>query len=334
MKAPVLVSVVVLLHAMALGTLMFMQGCGTVQPKVEPGPAPVVMPPPVMPETSVAPLRSTELKPAKPEGPAAALPVVPAAPAVTTYVIQKGDSISKIAHKHGLSTRELAEANGIKDLNKIRIGQKLNIPSYGGAAAPAVEKSAEKSAEKKAGKGGAKAPKAAAVAGANEYIVVAGDSLGKIAVKHGVKVAALREANSLKNDNIRTGQKLVIPTDAAAKSTPSKKTGKKTAEAAAPAPAPVPVPEVAPVPVPAPAIETPMAPAPALESAPAPAPAGATPTLSSAHQPIKYPVSTGETVESIAKAFLVSPDAILKLNNLPAGATLKPGQTILIPVPE
>ncbi len=44
------------------------------------------------------------------------------------YVIQPGDSLSRIALKHGLSARVLAEANGITDPNKIRVGQVLKIP--------------------------------------------------------------------------------------------------------------------------------------------------------------------------------------------------------------
>jgi LysM repeat protein len=44
------------------------------------------------------------------------------------YAIQPGDSLSRIALKHGLSARVLAEANGITDPNKIRVGQVLKIP--------------------------------------------------------------------------------------------------------------------------------------------------------------------------------------------------------------
>jgi LysM repeat protein len=43
------------------------------------------------------------------------------------------------------------------------------------------------------------------------YSVKAGDTLGKIAKQKGVTVAELKAANSLKNDILRIGQKLVIP---------------------------------------------------------------------------------------------------------------------------
>lgn len=44
------------------------------------------------------------------------------------YIIQPGDSLSRIALKHQVSSRDLAEANGIIDPNKIRVGQVLKIP--------------------------------------------------------------------------------------------------------------------------------------------------------------------------------------------------------------
>tara|TARA_B100000902_G_scaffold387444_1_gene431578 strand:+ start:150 stop:998 length:849 start_codon:yes stop_codon:yes gene_type:complete len=48
--------------------------------------------------------------------------------AIRNYVIQPGDSLSRIALKHRISSRALAEANGITDPNKIRVGQVLKIP--------------------------------------------------------------------------------------------------------------------------------------------------------------------------------------------------------------
>jgi len=45
-----------------------------------------------------------------------------------------------------------------------------------------------------------------------QYHVVSGDSLSKIAVRYGVKLASLKAVNNMKNDKIRIGQKLQIPT--------------------------------------------------------------------------------------------------------------------------
>ncbi len=57
------------------------------------------------------------------------------APSYVSYKIKRGDSLSSIASKHGLSSKGLAAFNGIRNANKIRIGQTIRIPSKSGAAA-------------------------------------------------------------------------------------------------------------------------------------------------------------------------------------------------------
>ena len=331
MKAPVLVTIVVFLHAMVIGTLVFVQGCGTPQPKVEPPPAPV-LPPPAAPEkpSILPPARPVEVRPALPALPAK--PLLPKAPeaAPQEYVIQTGDSLSVVAHRHGLKTSELAAVNGITDLNKVRVGQKILIPASGTsmhAAAP-VKKPAK--------------PAAPTALTGSEYVVQAGDYLGKIAQKYGVRTAAIREANNLTSDVLRPGQKLVLPAGAAKKGETDKPKSSdaapdKAVEGPAVPPMPGPAVEIAPPPVPAVPV-APGAPVPAGPVAVTPVPAvpavPAAPSLTTSHQPIKYPVGQGETIESIAKAFLVTPEALRKLNSLSETATVKPGTTILIPVPE
>ena len=307
MRAPALIAVVVVLHAMAISTVMFMQGCGTKQAAVEPPPAPVMPPkagvvtpptltppPPVFHPTPVAPAPSM----GEAEG--------------QTYVVQNGDSLSKIASRCGVSSKEIAELNGLKDTNKIRVGQKLVLPAYARVlpVAPATTKKPSASAKPKP-----VAKAAAPVTEGNVYVVQAGDQLGKIARKYGVKVSALREANNLKSDMIQVGQKLVIPGAA------------KPAE-----PAPVveqPVIEAAPpIEVTAPA-ETILAPE---ETTPVPAPV-ATPEVKTEpqDQPLDYTVQDGDTLDDIAKLFIVRKEDIMALNGLSEPATVKPGQKIKIP---
>ena len=45
-----------------------------------------------------------------------------------------------------------------------------------------------------------------------EYIIAPGDTLSVIAEKHGIAMAELRQLNGLKNDKLRVGQILKIPT--------------------------------------------------------------------------------------------------------------------------
>ena len=53
MRAPVLVVVVVAIHAFAIGSVMFIQGCGTARPPATASVTPP--PPPVMPPRAVGP---------------------------------------------------------------------------------------------------------------------------------------------------------------------------------------------------------------------------------------------------------------------------------------
>ena len=43
------------------------------------------------------------------------------------YTVQAGDNLSKIAKAHGTTVEKLCELNGIKDANKISVGQKLSL---------------------------------------------------------------------------------------------------------------------------------------------------------------------------------------------------------------
>jgi LysM repeat protein len=60
------------------------------------------------------------------------------APSGQTYVVQRGDTLSSIALRHGVTTWALAQLNGIQNPSLIYVGQVLRIPGSGTApAAPA-----------------------------------------------------------------------------------------------------------------------------------------------------------------------------------------------------
>ncbi|MBR2641778.1 MAG: LysM peptidoglycan-binding domain-containing protein [Lentisphaeria bacterium] len=172
------------------------------------------------------------------------------------YVVQKGDTVSAIAYRHGVRTADVLAANDLdeKSARRLKVGQKLTIPK-GGKAVP----------RKKSAKKAATVTAAAAVAADGTYTVRKGDNIPKIARKLGVKARDLMAANNLDDAatrRLQIGQKLVVPGK-----------GATVAPAAEPAPAPAngPAVETAPAAVPAvtPAVET----APA-EAAPAAAEAG------------------------------------------------------------
>lgn len=45
-----------------------------------------------------------------------------------SYTVKKGDTMTKIAMRHGTSVQILATINNIKDVNKIYPGQVLHLP--------------------------------------------------------------------------------------------------------------------------------------------------------------------------------------------------------------
>jgi LysM repeat protein len=96
-------------------------------------------------------------------------PPAPAAPSGKTYTVKPGDALSRIAAAHGVSTAALAAHNKIKDADVIFAGQVIKIPA-----------------------GGSAAPKAAA---AQYHKVGSGDSLSRIAAKHGVSLDQVKRLN-------------------------------------------------------------------------------------------------------------------------------------------
>jgi LysM repeat protein len=128
--------------------------------------------------------------------------------AASDYKVVKGDIALNIAKKNGVTLAALREANKGVDLNKLKIGQPLQIPAP--TPKPAV---AEKS------------PAANPTTGAtdaNTHFVKSGETLLRIAKKHGTTVKAIRAANSLTSDQIKAGQKLIIPAPSSATATPAK----------------------------------------------------------------------------------------------------------------
>ena len=96
------------------------------------------------------------------------------APAFTeTYVVKRGDSLSKIAARFSMSVSGLKRINGLRS-NNIYPGQRLRTRSSSGV----------------------------------EYVVRRGDSLSKIAARFSMSVSELKRSNGLRSNNIYPGQRL------------------------------------------------------------------------------------------------------------------------------
>lgn len=329
MKAPYLLIVIVLLHVIVVGSVLFIQGCGTARQNApEPPPAPV-MPPKSSAPALVRPAPGPDITAPAPERdtPRPAMDV-------KTYTVQPGDILSRIASKAGVSVRELAELNGIEDPDKIRVGQDLVLPAYArtqdlersSAPAPAPAPSRDVGTPVEPGE---------------VYEVVAGDVLSRIAVRHGTTVKAIMNLNNLSSTKIIVGQKLRMPKGATAPEAREEQEdvsakpeqegifdtseidldimeGQDDASSGVAEPIEeleVEVEEEVDVPAPESGTED----------------EGKGDSLFSFDGAYTYTVAEGDTLLQIAKDFVVDLNELRKMNNLSEGDEVKPGQEILIP---
>jgi peptidoglycan endopeptidase LytE len=129
------------------------------------------------------------------------------APPVETkeYVIAKNDLLANIAKANHITVGDLMKANPGIEPRRLKVGQKIQIPS-----APAPTASAAAS-----GIGFAE-PKAETGTGSETlYVIKSGDTLTKIARQHSVTVKAIKTVNDLKTDQILVGKRLKIPAGSA-----------------------------------------------------------------------------------------------------------------------
>ena len=110
-----------------------------------------------------------------------------------SYVVQRGDTLSAIALRYGVSAWTIVQANGLSNANLIYAGQRLVIPGAGAgrtSSAPAT---------------------------GDTYVVRRGDNLSGIARRFGTTAAALARLNGIANPSlIYAGQVLRLSGAAAA----------------------------------------------------------------------------------------------------------------------
>ncbi len=108
--------------------------------------------------------------------------------------IRRGESLSTIAFKYGVSVSNLKKWNGLRN-NKIRAGQKLQI--YTGKFNPSVADNSDQTASAPSG----------------DYFyhkIRRGESIGKIAERYGVSTSKIRRWNNLRSNKIIAGKSLKI----------------------------------------------------------------------------------------------------------------------------
>lgn len=120
-------------------------------------------------------------------------PAAAAAGPGASYPVRKGDSLERIAKKHGLTVAELSAANpGLTDKN-LKAGESINLPGQ------AVKPARKPAPPLKPGE-------------YFEYTVKEGEILSKVANAHGARTRDVINANpDIDPDNVRPGTVLRIP---------------------------------------------------------------------------------------------------------------------------
>jgi LysM repeat protein len=115
------------------------------------------------------------------------------------YVVAPGDTLSAIAVRYNTTVGTLASLNGIVNVDRIRVGQELRVPSAAATGAPAPAATPVPTATPAAG-----APRG--------HTVQAGENLFRIALRYSVTVDSIAALNRLADvSRIYVGQELLIP---------------------------------------------------------------------------------------------------------------------------
>ena len=102
----------------------------------------------------------------------------------STYVVQNGDSLYKIAQKYNTTVNDIKSLNNLSS-DALMIGQTLKIPTNTSNSTTSGNNTT--------------------------YTVKSGDSLYKIAQRYNTTVNAIKRLNGLSSDNLSVGQQLLIP---------------------------------------------------------------------------------------------------------------------------
>jgi len=111
--------------------------------------------------------------------------LLPLSATAATITVRSGETLSEIADRYGVSTRQLMRLNGLRDSDYIEAGSRLEIPG------PRVS------------------------AGPGRHRVQPGDTLDDIAARYRVRSRDLMLVNGLRNANhVEAGQTLKLPSNA------------------------------------------------------------------------------------------------------------------------
>jgi peptidoglycan endopeptidase LytE len=128
------------------------------------------------------------------------------------YIVKRGDTLSGIAKKFGVSVRAISGANAI-DARRMRPGAKIVIPLHE-APKKKIKKSDQHGETAKEGKTSTGDENAKRETNQPEeelfHTVKRGETLHSIARHYSVSVAELKELNGLRSSKIKKGRKLLV----------------------------------------------------------------------------------------------------------------------------
>ena len=117
------------------------------------------------------------------------------------YRVRQGDTLEKIARRNGTTVRRLCQLNGIKETKILHPGDRLRV-SGSAASKPSTSSQASPTSQTST---------TSQASSPSTYTVRSGDTLSKIAKRHGTTVRRLCELNGIKETStLRVGQKLKL----------------------------------------------------------------------------------------------------------------------------
>lgn len=122
-----------------------------------------------------------------------------------TYRVRSGDTLFRIAERHGTTVAALKSANRLRGTQVLR-GQVLRIPGVGNGG-----DSESSSIQVAWSRDAAKDTAPSSSTPRKTYRVRRGETLSQIASRHGVSLASLKSANRLRSSQLQAGQVLRIP---------------------------------------------------------------------------------------------------------------------------
>ena len=219
------------------------------------------------------------------------------------HTVRAGDSIYKLSRQHGIPVEELLRRNGLEETATLKIGQEIRLGGGSAAVAAAPRKAVvveESGAEERVG--GSKTVVVRS-AGRSEYHTVAkGETLASIAEKHNLTLAAVKKANSgMSSGVLKAGQRVYLP-GVQARSVPAPVV-REDGRVLAPEPDPLGDVSLA-----------------ALES-----------SLNGERARTGYRVKEGDSIEGIAREFLLTPAELRSLNRMNPMDRVHAGQYLIVP---